>query len=128
MKLKGKTIVPGKVTAYSLVSSAPISFLGDIDSNSGEIVDKRNSLYEESIVGKVFVFPHGKGSTVGTYVIYQLQKNAKAPAAIINTQAEAIVAVGAIISDIPMIQEIDMDKIPHDKEIFVNATEGYIEF
>ncbi|MBD3215157.1 MAG: DUF126 domain-containing protein [Candidatus Lokiarchaeota archaeon] len=127
MILKGKTIVPGKVKARSLVSTTPISFLGDVDPEKGIIVDKQNALYGKSIAGKVFVFPLGKGSTVGSYVIYQLKKNQKAPVALINAEAEAIIVVGAIISDIPMVQGVDIDKIPNNKVIYVNATEGYIK-
>ncbi|TXT65203.1 MAG: conserved exported protein of unknown function [Promethearchaeota archaeon] len=127
MILKGKSIVPGKVKARSLVSTTPISFLGDVDPDKGTIVDKQNALYGQSIAGKVFVFPLGKGSTVGSYVIYQLKKNQKAPIALINAEAEAIVAVGAIISDIPMVQGIDIDKIPNNKEVYVNASEGYLK-
>jgi hypothetical protein len=127
MILKGKSIVPGKVKARSLVSTTPISFLGDVDPDKGTIVDKQNALYGQSIAGKVFVFPLGKGSTVGSYVIYQLKKNQKAPIALINAEAEAIVAVGAIISDIPMVQGIDIDKIPNNKVVYVNASEGYLK-
>ncbi|TFF93380.1 MAG: DUF126 domain-containing protein, partial [Promethearchaeota archaeon] len=100
----------------------------DIDPKTGKIVEKNNSLFNQSISRKIFIFPYGKGSTVGSYVIYQLHKNGMGPAAIINNQAEAIIAVGAIISDIPMIHKIDIEKIPNNKEVFVNATEGYIEF
>ena len=128
MLLQGKTIVPGEIRAYSTISLSPISFLGDIDPKTGKIVEKNNLLFNQSIAGKVFVFPYGKGSTVGSYVIYQLRKNGMGPVAIINNQAEAIIAVGAIISDIPMIHKIDIEKIPNDKEVVVNATEGYIEF
>jgi len=128
MKINGKTIVSGKIKGHSIVSNIPISFLGDINPDNGCVVDKNNLLYNKSISGKVFAFPHGKGSTVGSYVLYQLKKNGKAPSAIINTQAEAIVAVGAIISEIPMLQGIDIKKIPHNKEVIVNASKGYIEF
>lgn len=127
MKIKGKTIVPGITKGQAIISKLPISFLGDIDPETGIIVDKHNPLKGESIVNKIFVFPCGKGSTVGSYILYQLHKNKKAPAAIINEDAEAIVAVGAIISEIPMIDGISIKNIP-EKEIFVNADEGFIEF
>ncbi len=126
MIIRGNSIVPGIVRANPLISKMPISFLGDVDPNTGIIIDSNNPLKGKSIVGKVFVFPCGKGSTVGSYILYQLYKNNKAPAAIINEKAEAIVAVGAIISEIPMIDGISIEKIPQ-KKIFVNATRGYVE-
>jgi len=128
MIIKGNKIVPGIVKARSIVSKKPISFLGDIDPKKGVIIDKYNPLKGESIVNKCLIFPYGKGSTVGSYIIYQLYKNNKAPAAIINKKAEAIIAVGAIISDIPMIDGIPIEKIPNKTEILMNANEGYIEF
>jgi len=65
-----------------------------------------------SIAGTVLVFPQGKGSTVGSYVLYQLKRNEKAPAAIINAVSETIVAVGAIISNIPLIDKLEVDRSP----------------
>jgi hypothetical protein len=128
MRLKGNIIVPGKVRARTIVSNTSISFLGDVDPENGIIIDKFNPLNGESIVDKCLIFPYGKGSTVGSYILYQLYKNNKAPAAIINKKAEAIVAVGAIISEIPMMDQIQIETLPHNRKIFVNATKGYIEF
>jgi len=63
------------------------------------------------VAGRVLVFPTGKGSTVGSYTLYRLAKKGLAPAAIINAQSEPIVAVGAIISDIPMVDQVDIGQI-----------------
>jgi len=54
----------------------------------------------------VLIFPGGKGSTVGSYVIYQLKKKGLAPAAMIAIRSEPIVAVGAIISGIPLVDRV----------------------
>ena len=55
------------------------------------------------IKDKVLFIPGGKGSTVGSYVIFQMMKNNTAPNAIICLNAEPIIATGAIMSDIPMV-------------------------
>jgi len=94
-----------------LKSDGPISFLGDVDPSSGSINDRKNNLYGQTIKDKVFAFPMGKGSTVGSYIMYRLSKNGCAPKAIINTKSETIVAVGAVISDIPLIDRIDLGKL-----------------
>ena len=57
------------------------------------------------------VFPSGKGSTVGSYTLYRLARNGLAPAAIINAQADPVVAVGAIIAEIPMVDQVDVSSI-----------------
>jgi predicted aconitase with swiveling domain len=56
------------------------------------------------------VFPQGKGSTVGSYTLYRMKKNGVAPAAMINKETETIIAVGAIISEIPFVDKIDVSK------------------
>ncbi|MCK4550355.1 MAG: DUF126 domain-containing protein [Candidatus Aenigmarchaeota archaeon] len=109
MELKARSISKGTATGNLLISRDAISFYGGVDPNTGTIVEKDHSLEGKSIAGKVLVFPKGKGSTVGSYTIYRLKKNKVAPLAIINKETEAIVAVGAIISDIPAIDKLEKD-------------------
>lgn len=111
MKLKGKTVREGKVEGKALVSKKPISFLGGIDPKTGKVLESGHPLEGKSVKDRVLVFPHGKGSTVGSYVIYQLAHNKTAPVAIVNREAEPIVAVGAIIADIPMVHRLSEDPI-----------------
>ena len=109
--LRGRTISRGQAEGEALVTTQAISFLGSIDPATGVVVEKGHELEGKDVTGKVLVFPSGKGSTVGSYVMYQLKKNKTAPAAVINRSAEPIVAVGAIISDIPMVDSTEPDAI-----------------
>lgn len=122
--IKGKKITEGKATGELLVSMEPISFLGGVDPETGIIQDPRNDLKGKSISGKILAFPYGKGSTVGSYVIYQLKDNGKAPEAIINNRTETIVAVGSIISEIPMIGGIDVEDLNSGDTVTVDADNG----
>lgn len=122
MKMKGKVVQEGEAEGKSLVSDEPISFLGGIDSNSGKVVESEHPLEGKLVKDRVLIFPHGKGSTVGSYVLYQLASNNKAPAAIINRVAEPIVAVGAIMSEIPMVHKLEKDPIKNiENEDFVTV-------
>jgi len=130
IKLKGRTISRGRVEGEVLLSRDSISFLGSIDPKTGIVVEEKHALAGKSIKGKVLIFPHGKGSTVGSYVMYQLKKNGAAPAAIINLETEPIVAVGAIISEIPLVDMLERDpyEVLNDGDIvLVNGSEGYVE-
>lgn len=118
--MKGRTIFKGTVEAEALVSSEPISFYGGVDPDTGNIVEKGHPLEGKCMAGKVLVFPQGKGSTVGSYIIYSLKKNGKAPAAMICQETETIVAVGAIISEIPMIDKIDISLIKDGDNVKVD--------
>jgi predicted aconitase with swiveling domain len=116
--MKGRTIKAGRGAGSALVSSAPIGFLGGVDPETGLVIEKGHPLEGRSVSGHVLVFPTGKGSTVGSYTLYRLARNGLGPAAIVNAQSEAIVAVGAIISGIPMVDQIDVVQI-HDGEYVV---------
>jgi len=109
MEINARSIARGKATGEALVSTAPIGFLGGVDPATGIVIEKGHPLEGKCISGKILVFPSGKGSTVGSYVMLQLAKNRKAPAAIINVSAEPIIAVGAIISHIPMVDKAEKD-------------------
>jgi len=111
MELKGRIILKGKAKEKALVTSQPISFYGGVDPNTGEVIEKGHELQGKSVKGKILVFPNGKGSTVGSYTLYRLKKNGAAPAGIINKECETVVAVGAIISEIPCVDKIDISKI-----------------
>ena len=130
IKLKGRTISRGCAKGEVLLSRDPISFLGGIDPKTGVVVEENHILAGKSIKGKVLVFPHGKGSTVGSYVMYQLKKNEVAPAAIINLETEPIVAVGAIISKIPLVDMLEKnpyDFLKNGDLVLVNGNEGFVE-
>lgn len=98
-----RNIAKGKGKGELIVSSEPISFLGGVDPETGVIIDPTHELKGECIKDKVLFIPGGKGSTVGSYVIFQMMKNDTAPNAIICLNAEPIIATGAIMSDIPMV-------------------------
>jgi predicted aconitase with swiveling domain len=111
MELKGRIISKGTAQEEALVTSQPISFYGGVDPSTGEVIEKGHQLQGKSVKGKILVFPNGKGSTVGSYTLYRLKKNGAAPAGIINKECETVVAVGAIISEIPCVDKIDISKI-----------------
>ena len=126
MRLSGRIIFKGKATGEVLKTEQEISFYGGVDPDTGLISEKGHELEGKSISGKILVFPAGKGSTVGSYTLYRLKKNKKSPVAIINQTCETIVAVGCIISEIPCMDKVDIDKILPGSQIEVDATKGII--
>jgi predicted aconitase with swiveling domain len=82
-----------------------------VDPDTGEVIEPGHPLQGQSVVGRVLVFPTGKGSTVGSYTLYRLARGGVGPAGIITARSEAIVAVGAIISEIPMVDQIEIERI-----------------
>jgi uncharacterized protein len=107
----GRLIKDGSAEGEALVSAVPIGFLGGVDGETGRVTERGHPLEGACVAGKILIFPTGKGSTVGSYILYQLAANGVAPAAIINAESEPIVAVGAIISGIPMVDRVPIERI-----------------
>ena len=126
MKLTGRMIYPGSVRGEALVSQKGISFYGGVDPKTGVITESGHDLQGQSITGKVLVFPSGKGSTVGSYILYRLMKNSKAPLAIINADCETIIAVGCIIAEIPCVDQINIDQLESGMALIVQADNGLV--
>ncbi len=125
--LRGRSIVSGHVEGLALVSMKPISFLGGVDPNSGTIIEKNHDLQGKNITKRILCFPNGHGSTVGSYVLYSLAKKGIGPKAIINQSADPVIVVGAIIADIPMIDQVDIKQIQTDDEVEVDGERGTVK-
>ena len=116
-QLKGRIISKGKAEGEALVTSQPISFYGGVDPNTGIVIEKGHELEGQNVKGKILVFPQGKGSTVGSYTLYRMKKNGTAPAGMINKECETIIAVGAIISEIPCVDKINITELKTGEKI-----------
>jgi hypothetical protein len=128
MKFIGRKISAGQAAGEALVTSMGISFYGGVDPETGCVVEKGHELEGQSIAERVLVFPTGKGSTVGSYTLYRLKKAGLAPAAIINAESETITAVGCIISDIPCVDHIPIERIENGMQVSVDGETGSVEF
>lgn len=127
VSFKGRIIKGGRAAGEALVSPEPIGFLGGVDPDSGVIVERGHPLEGRCISNRVLVFPTGKGSTVGSYTLYRLAHNDLAPAGIINAESEPIVAVGAIISGIAMVDQIDISQIRSGDWIVIDGEDVTVE-
>ncbi|TFG00686.1 MAG: DUF126 domain-containing protein [Promethearchaeota archaeon] len=127
MKHIGRKIYKGTAEGQALVTKDGISFYGGVDPDTGEVVEVGHELEGQSVSGKILVFPSGKGSTVGSYTMYRMMKNNTAPAAIVNSEIDTIIAVGCIISEIPCVDKININDIKTGQNLIVNGTEGVVE-
>lgn len=123
----GRMISPGTVEGEAIVSREPIGFYGGIDPKTGIVIEKGHPLEGQSVTGKILVFPRGKGSTVGSYVIYGLEKNGVGPKAIVNEETETIVATGVILAGVPCVDKIDISQFKTGDKLKVDAEKGSVE-
>lgn len=124
MRVDGRQIMSGRASGRALVLHEPLSFLGGVDGSTGELRVGGGG----NVAGRVLVFPKGKGSTVGSFVMYDLMVHGVAPAAVVNESAETIVATGAVISSIPMVDGVPSTYMFEDgDEVVVDADAGTVE-
>jgi predicted aconitase with swiveling domain len=101
-----KGVGTSKVMGAVLKWDGSISFLGDVDPEAGVL---RKDGKEFDLKDKILVFTEGAGSTVGSYVIYNLWLFGKAPAAMVMSKADAIITIGCILADIPLVSGIEKE-------------------
>ena len=123
----GRMISPGKAEGEAIVSSEPIGFYGGIDPKTGIVIEKNHPLEGQRVTRKILVFPCGKGSTVGSYVIYGLEKNGVGPLAVVNEETETIVATGVILAGVPCVDQIDISQFKTGDKLKVDAEKGIVE-
>jgi len=98
-RLRGRAVIAGAAEGAALVSKLPISLWGGLDLETGIIMDERHDRCGEVVTGRVFVFPHGKGSSTASAVLLEAVRRGTAPAAIINRRVSPILALGSIVAD-----------------------------
>ncbi|MEZ0290335.1 MAG: DUF126 domain-containing protein [Sulfolobales archaeon] len=126
--LKGRSIVEGFARGKTLVVDDYISPLGEIDRETGYL--KKRGYPEVSLSGRVLFFRGSRGSTVGPYVLYDLSRRNKAPAAMIVSKADQIVIIGGVLGNIVVIELqdwSDVQKVPNDACAEVRAERDLAE-
>ena len=128
--LRGRKVIGGLAEGEAVVTKEPVSFLGGVNPDKGVVVERGHELEGQSITGKIFVFPHGKGSTAGPYIIYAMAKRKTAPVAMINVEAEPIIAVGAAMGNIPLVDRLDknpLEVIATGDHVRIDGDQGIVE-
>lgn len=111
IEIKGSGVGKGVVRGEALVTTEPISFNNGVDPTTGLVIEVGHDLKGQSVSGKILVFPVGKGSTGGSYVLYDLSDRGLAPAAIINSRGDTVIVTGCVMGKIPLIHKCDKDPV-----------------
>ena len=126
--LTGRALHPGSSSGELLILDQPISFWGGVD-HHGVIIDVHHPQCGVSVAGKVLVMTSGRGSSSATAVLAELIRAKKAPAAMIFTECDIILVIGALVSaelyqiQMPMVELTEelYAKIPKSGSISVEA-------
>lgn len=99
IQLQGTPILPGEAAGIILAADTPLSFWGGFDPVTGKIIDQRHPLTGRIASGHILVIPSGRGSCSGSGVLLEAIRNGTAPAAIVTSRIDQIIALGAVLGD-----------------------------
>lgn len=108
--LHGRTVVPGVVEGEALVSHETISGWGGIDPATGAIIERRHELHGACFTGKILVFPGAKGSSGWSGFFQSTRLLGTAPSGLIFTVTTTKAALGAVVTRVPAISDLDRDR------------------
>jgi hypothetical protein len=109
-EIRARGIVRGVAAGPALVSGEGISFLGDLDIKTGEVVNRTHSLAGQSVAGRVLVLPHSVGSAGAWRFLYQLFVHRTQPLAIVQLALpDSSLVQGAILAGIRTGDHVEVD-------------------
>ncbi|WP_159702959.1 DUF126 domain-containing protein [Arthrobacter sp. 18067] len=129
--IEGTAISGGRAVAPSIRLSEPLSFWGGVD-DAGDVVDPHHPQFGEALAGKVLLMSSGRGSSSSSSVLAELIRSGAAPAAIILSQPDAIIVLGAIVAaelyeiavPIVVVDPADHARVPDNTVLSVTTGSG----
>ena len=91
-------IVQADAAGEVLSSHEGLSFWGGVDPLTGRVIDVHHPWHGRSIAGKILVMPTSRGSCSGSGVLLELALNGHAPAALVFSETEEVLSLGAVIA------------------------------
>jgi predicted aconitase with swiveling domain len=91
-------LTTGVARGPALVLEEPLSFWGGLDPATGTLIDSHHPQVGRMLAGVVLSMPSGRGSSSSSYVFAEAIRAGTAPAAVVLGEADAIVALGAIVA------------------------------
>lgn len=112
MRRAGRILVDGEAAGTVCRLRAPISFWGGVDARTGIVTQPRHPDHGRSVCDTVLVLPGTVGSSSSSAVMLELIHLGRAPAAVILAEADAILALGAIVAREMGLRSVPMLEMP----------------
>lgn len=92
----GTTLCPGQASGPLLLLTAPLSFWGGSDRNTGMVIDIHHPQHGTLLGGTVMMMDASRGSSSSSSVLAEQLRAGVGPAAIVLTARDAIVCLGVL--------------------------------
>lgn len=103
-------------TAEGQIVAAPeaLSFWGGVDPATGAVIDVHHPLHGVCLTGSILMMPSSRGSCTGSGVLLDLALTGRAPAALIFSEAEDVLTLGALIAAEMFGKPLPVLRLSHD--------------
>ncbi|MFT4728883.1 MAG: putative aconitase/putative aconitase with swiveling domain [Granulosicoccus sp.] len=116
-------LVPNPTGAL-LVSDVPLSFWGGISAATGNVIDEHHPLAGNNVSGRIMAIPGSRGSCSGSSVLLELIDSNRAPAALVFSEAEEILVLGAMVANVMFGKSLPILQI--DADVFAQLNSDTI--
>jgi predicted aconitase/predicted aconitase with swiveling domain len=96
--LSARSILAGTASGPIIAAGEALSFWGGVDPATGKVIDVHHPLHGVTITGGILMMPSSRGSCTGSGVLLDLALTGRAPAALIFSEAEDVLTLGALIA------------------------------
>ncbi|MCQ4631648.1 DUF521 domain-containing protein [Shinella sp. CPCC 100929] len=97
-ELFARSILPGIAAGPVIAAGEALSFWGGVDPATGKVIDVHHPLHGVTITGGILMMPSSRGSCTGSGVLLDLALTGRAPAALVFSEAEDVLTLGALIA------------------------------
>ena len=96
--LLARSILTGTASGPVIAAGEALSFWGGVDPATGRVIDVHHPLHDVTITGGILMMPSSRGSCTGSGVLLDLALTGRAPAALVFSEAEDVLTLGALIA------------------------------
>ncbi|MGJ7039919.1 putative aconitase/putative aconitase with swiveling domain [Shinella sp. BE166] len=97
-ELSARSILPGIAAGPVIAAGEALSFWGGVDPATGKVIDVHHPLHGVTITGGILMMPSSRGSCTGSGVLLDLALTGRASAALVFSEAEDVLTLGALIA------------------------------
>ncbi|HEV7318765.1 MAG TPA: aconitase X [Ensifer sp.] len=96
--ISARSILSGSADGPIIATEEALSFWGGVDPATGRVIDVHHPLHGLCLTGGILMMPSSRGSCTGSGVLLDMALTGRAPAAIIFSEAEDVLTLGALIA------------------------------
>ena len=112
--LSARSILAGTASGPVIAAGEALSFWGGVDPATGKVIDVHHPLHGVTITGGILMMPSSRGSCTGSGVLLDLALTGRAPAALVFSEAEDVLTLGALIAAEMFGKALPVLRLSHD--------------